>query len=506
MTMCMRGSRSLLIFIAAIICASGVFADDGYLKTTTGALNRLREGVKVLTLPNGLRVIMYKRGEAPIFSGVVAARVGGVDEPSGKTGIAHMLEHMAFKGTEELGTKDYDKEKQLLEELETLSVREARNELNESERTRWSELHKALAEIWDIGDFTRQYEIRGGQGMNAYTSKDLTVYMVNMPKSAFEFWCWIESERILHPVLRQFYQERDVVMEERRMRFDDDPSGKLYEALLGVAFLAHPYRQSLIGYAEDIRHLTASETRAFHDQYYVPENIVVSLVGDIDFERDEPIVRKYFSRMKPGKAPPRPTISEPSQEGERTIAVQYPAAPQVFIAYRKPNFPHRDDAAIGVLSEMLGGNVLSPLYRELVERKKIASGVGVDEEPGSAFPNLLLFSASISRPHTIDVFVAAFDRIVKEFLNAQIRSEELAIAKRSIAMAYLKNLSSSMSLAIDLASSELLHGGWGATLDWYEQAMAVTESDVKRVGEIYLQDKNRTIARLETLPSVEGKK
>jgi len=294
----------------------GIGAATADVDETRTTLARLGESVRFTTLSNGIRVVMYRRGVAPVFAGAVGVRVGGSDEKPGYTGIAHMLEHMAFKGTSRIGTRDYGREKKLLAELERLvAEQDVDGVIPTAVRARWEEIHAELEKLWISEEFTRLFEERGASEMNATTDSELTRYFTNMPRGAFEFWCRLESERILDPAMRQFYRERDVVMEERRMRSDDSPGGRLYEKLLGITFLEHPYQNPVIGYARDISRLTASATQEFHRRYYVPGNIAISIVGDVNPERDLPILERYFGRIPPGPMPERPIAVEPPQDG-----------------------------------------------------------------------------------------------------------------------------------------------------------------------------------------------
>jgi len=309
------------------------------------ALAELAKKVTTTTLSNGMRVIIYPRGRAPVFSGIVSVRVGGVDETIGHTGISHMLEHMAFKGTHIVGTSDFNQEQKLLASLEEIVLNsKAGRDLNEQQQEEWNTIQNKLDTLWTRGEVDREYKKRGAVGLNATTSKDLTNYFVSLPRSAFEFWAWMESERFLAPVMRQFYKERDVIMEERRMRFEDSPDGKLYEHMLQVAYIAHPYRNPLIGYEFDLHSLTATETYQFQRRYYVPDNIVVAVVGAVNPETDLPILEKYFGRLAARPLPKRPSAVEPEQSGERVIKIEAEASPQLLIAYRKQNYPHPDDA------------------------------------------------------------------------------------------------------------------------------------------------------------------
>lgn len=462
------------------------------------ALSAMLEKVSAFTLPNGVRVLMYRRGEAPVFAGAVIVRVGGSDEQPGITGVSHLFEHMAFKGTTEIGTKNYARERVLLEELEEIALRTngATGPFSEPDRQRWQEIQAELQTIWVPEEFTRVVEGRGANGLNATTDKELTRYFVSLPRPALELWAFLESERILNPVMRQFYQERDVVLEERRMRFDDDPTGKLYESLLATAFTVHPYRSPVIGYQRDISTLTARQTDEFRRRYYVGQNIVVALVGDVHPERDRGLVEKYFGRIPRGELPPRLTVVEPPQQSERLVRVEHPGSPEVMIAYHKPNYPHPDDPAISILSEILAGSRVSPLYTSLVQREQIAVSVDTEEGPGFAYPNLLIFHGALRQPHTTDEFMKSFDRALDDFVQRGPTQEQLDIAKRAVAMAYLSRMGTSMAIALDLASSEILYGDWKAGVLWYDQAMAVTREDVHRVAKQYIARSSRTIAKL----------
>jgi len=485
----------LSVFILCLMPLSTVAQE----RTPEQSLQQLAENVFFTTLPNGLRVIMYRRGIAPVFAGVVTIRVGGVNERDGFSGAAHMLEHMAFKGTDTIGTRDFKRESLLLEELnEILGEGQLIHELSEQDQQRVHELHQELSELWEPDELSQEFRIRGGVGLNATTSQDLTNYFINLPTSAFEFWCWLESERILHPVMRQFYQERDVVMEERRMRYDDSPSGKLYEQILQNAFEVHPYRHPVIGYARDIERLTVAEVTRLHNEFYTPSNMVVSIVGDIDPERDLKIVERYFGRIPAGPAPQHPTVKEPPQTIERVFQIFDPSSPRVMLAYHKPNYPHPDDPAITLMLEMFAGSSISPLYELLVKNERIATSFSYFEAPGSAYPNLMIFHGVARNPHTNQDLLQGFDRAVELFLEEYLTQERLEIARRSVLMSYLGRLQSNTGLARDLAASEVIYGDWSAFLGWLEKTRAVELEDIRGVVAQYLVKERRTVGLLET--------
>jgi predicted Zn-dependent peptidase len=488
---------TLLFLVPGIVCA-----EPARLSPSEVGLTQLRKGVQEFTLSNGLKVLMYRRGIAPVFSGVVGVREGGSDEQPGMTGISHMFEHMAFKGTSQIGTRDFKREKPLLEELEKIVSSVPRgSQLSGEKRQRWDEIHAELAKLWTTEEFTRAYEKEGATGINATTDTELTRYFESMPSAAFEFWCRMESARIIDPVMRQFYQERDVVMEERRMRTEDSPEGKLYEEMLGVAFKRHPYRFPVIGYSEDIRSLTATDLERFRKTYYVPSNIVISLVGDVDETRDRPLLERYFGRIPTGPKPPRPSEVEPPQLEERQFTTHFPASPLMYVGYRKPVYPNADDAALSVMAEMLAGSSISPLYTELVKKKKVALSVDVSEAPGVAYPNLLIFSLVPKSPYSNNQLLESFDEVLTSFKEQGVAEDRLEIAKRAMATDFLAKMKSNLSLAIDLASTELVHGSWQVIIDWFEQVMRVSPDDVQRVARQYLVAESRTVAKLESTES-----
>lgn len=493
----LRFLRSVVLLI--VMAAFSPTHANADFAESANALRQLEQGVHTVTLRNGLRVFFYQRGVAPVFSGVVAVRVGGSDEPAGLTGASHIFEHMAFKGTSTLGTRDYAREAPLLARLEELasSVDGMLEQLSGEQQAEWQKIQNELKEVWVDESVSREFDKRGQVGLNATTDKELTRYFVSLPRSAFEFWCAIESARLLDPTMRQFYQEREVVLEERRMRYEDDPGGRLYEKLLATAYTIHPYRNPIIGYEADLRRLTAKRVAEFRSPYYVAANMVVALVGDVDPQRDMAIVERYFGDIPSGVRPARPQEAEPRQQGERQIELVLNAAPELMLAYHKPNYPHRDDAAISLLSEILAGSRVSPLYEELVKKRRVATTISSEEGPGFAYPNLLYFHAAPRAPHTNKDVLEAFDEVIAMVTRDGVSEEQLAIAKRSIAMDHLMRMSSNMSLALDLASSELLYDDWKVILSWYAEVMRVTPEDIVRVLKQYLDKSNRTVGRIE---------
>lgn len=460
--------------------------------TTAALLKTLAKDVQRVTLSNGLRVVIFPRHQAPVFAGQIWVKVGSVNEVPGQTGVSHMLEHMAFKGSKVIGTKDYPKEAKLLTQVET-----ALDSGVSLESEELVALRKELQVLWDDNEFSRIYQTRGAVGLNAGTGKDYTVYLVNLPNTAFELWCWLESDRLLNPVFRQFYKERNVITEERRMRVDDAPSGKLYEALLSVAFRSHPNRLPTIGWISDINALRVSDIKKLYAQYYRPDNMVLSLVGDLNLAEITPMLEKYFGRI-PAVAEPIPKVRtiEPKQEGERHVVVEFNASPQVMIAFHKPVYPHKDDMQFTILHAILSEGRSSLLYRELVQRRRLASSIHTSEAPGELYPSLFYVAARPNRGVTNEELVVAIQEILDSLKHKPLPIEEIEAAKKRIKVDLLGIMSSNYGLARTLGRVELLWGDWQELFSMYDESFATEAKDLMRIAQTYFTISNRTVVEL----------
>jgi len=257
-------------------------------------------------LSNGLQLLMVERHQAPIVSFSIAYKVGGVNERPGITGVAHLYEHMAFKGTQTLGTKDYRREALTLQRMDEAwtNLRKEREKGPEADPKALSALEERFRDLQTEGEtyvvpneIGEIYERNGAVGLNASTGKDLTRYVVSLPSNRMELWAAIESDRMAHSVLREFYKEKSVVLEERRLRYENAPSGRLYESFLSAAFSAHPYGMPVIGWTSDIEALSRAQTEAFFRTYYGPGNAVIAIVGDIDIPKTVAVVERYFGSI-----------------------------------------------------------------------------------------------------------------------------------------------------------------------------------------------------------------
>ncbi|MDD2941856.1 MAG: insulinase family protein [bacterium] len=460
------------------------------------ALQMLEKGVERLTLSNGLRVVVYRRAGVPVFSGQIWVKVGGVNEVAGKTGISHMLEHMAFKGSEVIGSKDFKKEKPLLDELDRLMSGQDDTLEGEARQKRIAELEKELDELSDGNEFSRLYERRGAVGLNAGTAKDFTFYMVSLPTNEFEFWCWMESDRLLAPVFRQFYKEREVVLEERRMRVDDDPGGKLYETLLDIAYKVHPNRLPVIGWADNVRNLQAHELKALYRTYYRPDNMVLSLVGDIELESAEPLLEKYFGRIPRAVGEiPQVSVVEPAQIAERAAVVQFDAEPSLIMGYHKPVYPNADDMYFSILHGVLSDGRSSILQRELVEEKHLAAAIETSEAPGELYPSLFIVAATPVAGVTTERLRDEIQLILDRLASKPLPEKLIAEAKKRVRVGLLSGMRSNYGLSKMLGKTELFYGDWSEIVRMYKIVESTTPENVREIAAKYLRPENRTYVR-----------
>ena len=462
--------------------------------------------VKEFTLQNGIKVLLLERRQAPTIALYIRFRVGAVDENLGMTGTAHLLEHLLFKGTKTLGTKNYAAEEKILNRIDSigmaLDAEKAKGEKANQEFIKY--LQKTLQELTEEhrkliikDEIELIYSQNGAVGFNAMTSVDTTTYVVNLPANRLELWARIESDRILNPVLREFYSERDVVMEERRRSYDSQPQRKLMEHFLATAFLAHPYGRPIIGWASDIQFLDKQRTEQFFRTYYSPENMVITIVGDLSPELTISLLKKYFARIPRKVLPPPLPTREPEQLGERRLKIMADAQPELIIGFHKPNPPHPDDVVCEVISGLLSYGRTSRFYQKLVEERKIAVDISTSSSfPGVRYPNLFVIFATPRHPHTTEELEKAIYKELEELATTPVSERELKKIQNQIQADYLRQLSSNSKLAYWLSYYQCLFGDWRFLTQRLKDYEKVTPEDVIRVARQYFQERNRTVGVL----------
>lgn len=467
-----------------------------------GAAQELEEKVREHQFENGLKLLVVERHESPTFAAYITVKVGSVNETSQIRGVAHLLEHMMFKGTKTIGTSDWKKEEPILREVEKVGAEldalkgrpDADPQRIAALRQRLRELEAEQRRLLVKDEFSRIYAENGGVGFNAFTSKDLTSYIVSLPSNKLELWAAVESDRMQNAVLREFYTERDVVMEERRRSYETDPGGLLYENLLANAFTVHPYRNPIIGWTSDLENLTLQETRDFLKNYYAPVNTVVALIGDVDFEEAVRVMEKYFGDIPPGTPVPPVTAVEPEQRGEKRIALTFDAEPQLAIAYHKPTLPEKEDYVFDVIDLVLGGGRTSRLYQSLVVDKQLAASVSTYGAPGARFPNLFVIAAAPRYPHTPAEVEEAVYRELDRLAREPVPPEELQKARNRLRADRLRMLRENEGLARMLTYYEAVAGDWRYLVNYDDVIATITAEDVMKVAARYFRPENRTVA------------
>lgn len=464
----------------------------------------------VRTLDNGLTVIIVERHDAPVFSYATVVNAGSAQEVPGITGLAHMFEHMAFKGSDQIGTKNWEAERAALAKVEEAyaAYDRARRAETDRDEAKIAALQKAWqdaiaeADKYAEGDeFSEVVDRAGGVGMNAFTANDITAYFFSMPSNRFELWAYLESERFRNPVFRQFYKERDVVTEERRMRIESSPFGRLLEQFISTAFIAHPYGFGTgIGWPSDLQSFSATDAAAFAKKYYVPSNMVVAIVGDVNPAQAWPVIEKYFGRLPKAPEPEPLRTVEPPQKAERTVTLRETSQPIFIEGYHRPAVTHPDNATYDVISMLMSSGRTSRLYRSLVRDKKIAAqAAGFNGFPGEKYPNLFTFFAVTTPGNTPDQIAEAIQAEVERIKTEDVPDAELQSVKTRVKAGLLRQLASNSGLALQLATYQTTYGDWRELFREVERIDKVTAADVKRVANATFTPQNRTVGKIESI-------
>jgi len=472
-------------------------------------LKEFEKRVTEFTLANGLHFITVERHEAPVVSFHTYVNAGAVDDPQGKTGLAHMFEHMAFKGTAEIGSKNWPLEKAAMAQIEKLydelDAERAKGPLASKERIEALEadlkgaIDRASGYV-ETNLYPRIIEENGGAGLNASTGEDSTNFFYSLPSNRTELWFLLESQRFRDPVYREFYKEREVVREERRMRVESEPQGKLVEALGATAIEAHPYRRPAVGWPSDIENLRVGDAEAFFKTYYAPVNITIAVVGDLNPATVKAFAEKYFGSIPRRPYPPRPTTVEPPQNGPKHVTIESPAQPIEFIAYKRPDQYDKDDPVFDVLNGILSGGRTGLLYKSLVRDKRIALAAFSDDSyPGSKYPNLFFFYLVPNLGHSLAENEKAFDDVIDGLKAKQVDNQTLERIKTKTRATLIRQLDSNSSLASLLAEYQANYGDWRKLFTSLQELDKVTAADVQRVAKTYFTESTRTVAILQAL-------
>nr|WP_242038875.1 pitrilysin family protein [Anabaena lutea] len=466
-------------------------------------LDRVIKQLTEFRLDNGLKFIVLERHQAPVVSFLTYADVGGIDEPDGQTGVAHFLEHLAFKGTRRIGTTDYKAEKPLLDRLEQLDTQirtaKAQGKKDDLEKlqTEFKSVESQALKLVKQNEMGQIVEQAGGVGLNATTSGEATRYFYSFPANKLELWMSLESDRFLEPVFREFYKEKDVILEERRMRVENSPIGLMIEKFIDTAFKVHPYRRPVIGYDEDIRNLTPQNVKQFFDNYYVPSNLTIAIVGDVNPTEVKKLAQVYFGRYqaKPKAQPQIP--AEPKQTESREVTLQLPSQPWYLEGYHRPAVTHPDNAVYEIIGSLLSDGRTSRLYKSLVEKQRLAlSAQGSSGFPGDKYPNMMLFYALTAPGHTVDELAVALKQEIESLKTKPVTDIELQRVKTQARAGLLRSLDSNMGMAQQLLEYEVKTGSWRNLFKQLDQIALVTPADIQRVAQATFTPENRTVGKL----------
>ncbi len=396
--------------------------------------------VTVKTLPNGLTVLILRRPEAPVFSFFTLVDAGSAQDPLSETGLAHMMEHMAFKGTPDIGTTNYAEEKVALAKVEqTYAAYEAERvkrvgrdpQKLEQLKKEWQDAigrRRQVRHQEPVWRNRRKPWRRGDERRALATTKP--AYMYSMPSNMIELWAAIESDRFANPVMREFYKERNVVMEERRMRTDSNPTGRLIEQFLGTAFAANPYHRPTVGYASDLQSFSATDAMEFFHQYYEPSNMVIALVGDLDPAQVMPIVERYFGQLPAKPKPEEVTTVEPPQNSVREVKMREQAQPIYVEGYHRPSYLDPDDAVYDAITDIMSNGRTSRMYRSLVRDQKIAAAAaGFSGFPGTKYAHLFAFYGVPLPGHTNQEMQKAIQEQIAKLKTQDVTDDELQMFK-----------------------------------------------------------------------------
>ncbi len=471
--------------------------------------------VEEVVLDNGMTLLLLPRPGDPNVAAGWVAKVGSVYERPGITGVAHLFEHMMFKGTAAIGTRNIEQDLQIIAELDQVkaAMRVEEGALLEAERLgriedagdpahrttshrelmdRFEALLAQQEELLIKEDFSRIYSGQGASGMNAGTSYDFTLYFVNVPANKLELWFWMESDRLLNPVFREFYAERDVVHEERRLRTDSTPTGKFEEQFDALFWQSSPYGWPVVGWPSDLEGITRAEALAFFDLYYAPNNLTAALVGDFDPAEAKALAERYFGRLARGdRSSPQPRTREMPQVSEKRMHAYAETNPQVVVRYHSVPDGHVDEPALVVLGQLLNDRT-GRLYRALVEDQGVATRASGGQS-GFKFEGMFELRGTAAEGYTPEDVEQALYTEFERLKTEPVDPRELQKVKNQNAASNFRQLQGNFFLMYSLLMREANRGWETINTDppLYDE---VTADDIMRVANTYFEPENRTVA------------
>lgn len=475
-------------------------------------LESFEEKVTEFTLENGLHFIVVERNVAPVAHFFTMVDVGAANEPVGKTGIAHIFEHMVFKGSRTIGTTDYEEEEKYINQMDDAYTAWLR-EYNkfEPDEAKLEELWDQFQELQDQAgeyvvnnEFTQIIEQEGATGVNAFASSDVTGYFFSLPQNKAELWFMLEADRFMNPVMREFYIEKDVIYEERRMRTDSSPFGRLLEEFTATAFSAHPYKNPVVGWPSDIRNTTIADAWEFHEQFYAPSSFTITIVGDVDPAEMKQLAEKYFGAMEYRDPAPELLVEEPEQRGERRFVIEERSQPIYIEGYHTVDNQHPDYQALNLLSNILSSGRTSRLYKKMVVDDEIAlQASSLNGYPGSKYPGLFLIYVVPNQGVEMETVEETLREELQKIIDEGVTQEELDRVRTNARAGLVRTLTSNPGIAQTLATAHVNGGSWKTAFTNLDRLTDVTVEDIQRVAETYIKKNTRTVGMIQNVQDDE---
>ena len=500
----------------ALILLTGLVADA----------NEANVPVTEVTLENGMKLLLVERHDSPRVSAGWIAHVGSVNEESGVTGIAHLFEHMMFKGTKTIGTTDYEAEMAIMARLDEIraemdveytALREAKRRgdvkgsiyLPENQTPRLAKLRERMKELQESqrqlivnNEYDKIYSNQGATGLNAGTNSDITIYFIDVPSNKLELWFWMESDRLLNAVFREFYSERDVVREERRLVVESNPTAKYDEQFDFMFWGSLPYHHPTVGWPSDVESINRAQAQTFFDTFYAPNNITAALVGDFDSDEAIALAKRYFDRIPAGETPPPEIITEEIEQlQERRMSATADTNPSVQIRWHGVPFVHRDSYALDVMTDILSGRT-GRLYKALVENEAIATGEPYAYFSADKYAGSVEVGAELADGVTHERAEAALLAEIDTLKNEPVSERELAKVKNQSLANSFRRLQSNFYLLFQLLLYDVL-GTWDYINTSPAMVQAVTADDIMRVANEYFPDEGKNILQFYRKEGVE---
>lgn len=490
----------LFVFLSLIL-------QTAFSSEVSSYLDDFEKRMTEFTLDNGMKFLVLERHDAPVVSFQTYVDVGSVNEVTGITGISHIFEHMAFKGTSKIGSTNFKAESKAMDKIEKtfIALKDERLKGDKADKVKLEQLEQQFKDAQQEADkyiahdqFEKILESEGASGLNAYTGDDATCYISSLPSNKLELWMYMESNRFYDPVLREFYKELNVIKEERRMG-ENYPTRKLLEDFLSIGFKAHPYGEPVIGHMSDLNSISMEDASAYHEKYYIPANMTAAIVGDVDPEKVKELAKIYFGRLPKEPKPEPVTTIEPPQEGERRVVLQEESQPLLLIGYHIPSFNNPDNVILETLANIISSGRTSRLYKSMVKEKKMAVSVtGMTDLPGDKYPALFIFFVNPSRDHTNQECEEEIYSQLEKLKTEPVSEDELKKARTSTKANLFRNLEWNSDLASQLNYFQVITGDWRNLFRRAEAIENVTAEDIQRVAKQYFTVQNRTVGCIET--------